>query len=144
MISSGSNPAGEIRVAALGSPEVWPSTTAKLKGTKKDKICSTHQALALMCPSMFSGPVASTDRSDQQPTDKSQPLWGTEPLWSSGTASRKISSALMAKTELGFSSRSVDAHLESDIPLSQLNPEPKIPCFRKVHAWIEWVQCEIL
>lgn len=85
MISSGSNPAGEIREAAPGSPEVWPCTTAKLKGTKKDKIHSTHQALALMCPSMLLGPVASADRSDQQPPDKSQPLWDTEflELWNS-------------------------------------------------------------
>lgn len=35
MISRGSNPAGEIREAALGSPEVWPCSTAELKGTKK-------------------------------------------------------------------------------------------------------------
>lgn len=134
MISRGSNPAGEIGEAALGSPEVWLCTPAKLKGSKKDKIRSTHQGLVLMCPSMLSGPVASADRSDQQPPDQSQPLWDTEHLWSSGTAPRKIISALMAKIELGFSSRSVDAHLESDIQLSQLIAEPKIPCFRKVHA----------
>lgn len=134
MISRGSNPAGEIREAALGSPEVWPCSTAKLKGTKKGEILSTRQGLALMCPSMLSGAVASADRADQQPPDKSQPLWDTQHLWSSGAAPRKIPSALMAKIEPGFSSRSVDAHLESDVQPSQLNAEPKIPCFRKVPA----------
>lgn len=144
MISRGSNPSGEIREAALGSPEVWPCTTAKFKGTKQDKIRSTRQGLALTCLSMLSGPVGSAGTSDQQPPNKSQPLWDTEYLWSSGRASRKKSSALMAKTELRFSSRSVNAHLESHIQLSQLNPEPKIPCYRKVHAWIKLLQCEVM
>lgn len=70
MISSSSNPSGEIREAALEGPEVWLCLSAKFKGgRKKKKINPQH----LPGPgpevhlSTLSFPAASADRSDKQP-----------------------------------------------------------------------------
>lgn len=137
MISSSSNPSGEIREAALEGPEVWLCLSAKFKGGRKKKNKSTTLARAwprgAPLDAFFSSSLCRQVRQTAPKAAGHSP--SGDPSWGSGKASRKKSGASVAKTELWFCSRKgTNTHLESNVQLSQLNPEPKLPCFGKVRA----------